>query len=234
MWLKLCTFLDREEAGEKLAGQLQAEPLINDISPEKLLVLSIPRGGAVVGAVVAQTLQCAHDVIVVKKIGFPGQRELAIGAIAEEGLVVLNRKLAEYPASAVEADYLAKTQQQLKGTIEDYVQKFRRGRSLDVQAKTVIVVDDGIATGETMKAAVVWLTSKEPSARPKKILIAVPVCSPRIAQEFEPLVDRFICVARPKLFWAVGQFYWNFDPVYDHEVVKILGIGKRPEGEGEC
>lgn len=234
MWLKLYTFLDREEAGEKLAETLLAEPLISETSPEALLVLSIPRGGVVVGAAVAQALQCAHDVIVVKKIGFPGQRELAIGAMAEEGLVVLNLELSESPTSAAKTDYLAQAQRQIKGKLEDQIQKFRQGRSLDVQDKTVIVVDDGIATGETMKAAMAWLTSKELSNRPQNILIAVPVCSPRIAQEFEPLVDRFICLARPKWFWAVGQFYWNFDSVDDHEVLEILGVGTSYKGEEEC
>ncbi len=219
------TFVDREEAGEKLAEKLLAEPLINETAPESLLVLSIPRGGVVVGAAVAQALQCAHDVIVVKKIGFPGQRELAIGAMAEDGLILLNHRLSDYP-SFIEGDYLADAEEQVEVTVKAYIQKFRQGRPLDVGAKTVIIVDDGIATGETMKAAVLWLASKEPSARPEKILIAVPVCSPKAVLEFEPLVDRFVYLHCTEKFWAVGQFYWNFDPVDDEAVMEILGVGQ--------
>lgn len=225
-------FLDRTEAGEKLAAVLREEPLVKEAAAAELLVLSIPRGGVIIGAEVAKALGCAHQVIVVKKIGFPGHKELAIGAMAEDGLVVLNRELSKYSRS--EDDYLTQEQRRLKAKIEAYIQKFRQGRPLDIHDKTVIVVDDGIATGETMKAAVLWLTSQEEPQRPKKVIVAVPVCSPRTAIEFEELVDRFISLSTPEHFWAVGQFYWNFDPVYDHEVVKYLSPDQELSSSGEA
>lgn len=214
-------FADRTEAGEKLAAKLLADPAIKSASKDELLVLSIPRGGVVVGAAIAQSLGCVHDVIVAKKIGFPGHQELAIGAMAEDGTTVLDPSLVLW-SHEEENNYLKKEMEQTQAKIAAYIQKFRQGRPLAVQSKTVIVVDDGIATGETMKSAVKWLTSREPEQRPKQIIVAVPVCAPRTAPELEDMVDALVCLAIPRGFLAVGQFYWDFEQVSDEDVVRVL------------
>jgi putative phosphoribosyl transferase len=214
-------FLDRYEAGEQLAARLLDEPLVKEAAREELLVLSIPRGGVVVGAAVARILGCAHELVAVKKLGFPGQKELAIGAMAEDGVIVLNKQISSwYPPK--EDDYLTAEIARVKSRLEAYIQGLRQGRALDVQSKIVIMVDDGIATGETMKAALIWMLSRAPNQRPKKVVVAVPVCSSGAAREFTKLADAFICLAAPQQFWAVGQFYWDFDQVSDEEVKAYL------------
>jgi len=171
----------------------------------------------VVGTTVARILGCAHEVIAVKKIGFPGHQEMAIGAMAEDGTIVLHPE-----AISQFDDYIEQAIEAIGTQIESAIRKFRQGRVLDVSAKTVIVVDDGIATGETMKAAIVWLRSRGSTQRPKKILVAVPVCSSYAVEELGGLTDKFVCLAVPHWFWAVGQFYWDFDQVSDEEVTNHL------------
>ena len=210
-------FVDRNEAGEKLADKLLDEPLIQEATSKELLVLSIPRGGVVVGAAIAQALQCSHDVVVVKKIGFPGQEELAIGAMAEDGTMVLNRQVTSQYNS-----YTKQSLERVKTYIDTAIQKYRQGRTLDLKSKIVIVVDDGVATGETMKAVIMWLTSRGPAQRPQIIIVAIPVCSPRAAADIGKLADKLVCLSIPERFWAVGQFYWDFDPVSDEQVVEYL------------
>jgi predicted phosphoribosyltransferase len=220
-------FLDRTEAGEHLALKLVEDPLIKEVPKNTLLVLSIPRGGVVVGAAVAKVLGCAHEVIAVKKIGFPGQAELAIGAIAEDGILVLNPQIADW--FQPESNYLTQAVDRLKVQLKAFIQTFRQGRALDLRSKLVIIVDDGMATGETMKAAVVWVSAQQP----QKVLVAVPVCSPQALREVAKLADKVICLAAPEKFLAVGQFYWDFDQLSDEEVAEylardrpIVGVGK--------
>jgi predicted phosphoribosyltransferase len=210
-------FLDRNEAGEQLAARLLDEPLIKEATREALLVLSIPRGGVVVGAAVARILGCAHELVAVKKLGFPGQKELAIGAMAEDGVMVLNKQIVNW-YQPEDGDYLTDEMARVKSQLEAHIQNLRQGRRLDLKSKIVIIVDDGIATGETMKAALVWARTQQP----QKVLAAVPVCSPRAAGELTKLADKFICLAAPEQFWAVGQFYWDFDQVSDEEVKAYL------------
>lgn len=216
----LFLFLDREEAGEKLAARLLEEPTIQDVNRDELLILSIPRGGVVIGAVVAQILGCAHDVVVARKIGFPGHQEAAIGAMAEDGTLILEHwMMHEF------SQYINQAMEQAKNRIETLIHKFRQGRALELHHKVIIVVDDGIATGETMKAVLAWIANKAPGQQPRQTLLAVPVCSPRAAQEFRKMVDKFICLATPEYFWAVSQFYWDFDQVSDEEVIELLKQG---------
>jgi predicted phosphoribosyltransferase len=193
------------------------EPLIEEANRDELLVLSIPRGGVVVGAAVAQALGCSHDVVVAKKIGLPGHEEAAIGAMAEDGTLVLDPWMRQEFSN-----YINQATEQARNRIESLIRKFRQERALDLHAKVVIIVDDGIATGETMKSVITWLVSKEPAQRPKKIIVAVPVASSRVVKEFEKIIDKFICLATPKQFWAVSQVYWEFDQVSDEEVVELL------------
>lgn len=213
----LFLFANRTEAGKELAAKLLEEPIIKEASAESLLVLSIPCGGVVIGAAIAGILGCAHSVIAVKKIGFPGHQELAIGAIAEDGTIVLNPRVKGQFNS-----YVDQALERVKVKLEATIQKFRQGRELDLKSKTVIVVDDGIATGETMKAAVIWLRSRADPHRPRKVLVAVPVCSPHATEEFQMLTDRLVCLVTPQRFWAVGQFYWNFDQISDEEAIAYL------------
>lgn len=218
-------FLDRNEAGQRLGLRLLAEPLVSETEPALRQVLSIPRGGVVVGAAVARALACAHDVIVVKKLGFPGQAELAIGAVAEDGVVVLDEETLNW--YELEAEYLEQEIERVKARIRTYTQKFRQGRPLDVRAGVAILVDDGVATGETMKAAIKWIGSRERPQQPATLVVAVPVCSPRAAAECGPLVDKLISLSTPTLFWAVGQFYQEFDQVDDDEVMALLKRGNK-------
>jgi predicted phosphoribosyltransferase len=216
-------FVDRSEAGEQLAVELLDNSLIKGVPKDELLVLSIPRGGVVVGVAIAQALGCPHDVVAVKKFGFPGQKELAIGAMAEDGSPVLNQQMTNL--HELEDSYIREEGERIRAKIETYIKKFRQGRKLDLQAKTVILVDDGIATGETMKAAALWLTSQSPAQRPEKVLVAVPVCSMYAAGELKKHADELICLSIPRHFWAVGQFYWDFDQVSDEEVAEYLFKG---------
>ncbi len=209
-------FVDRQEAGEQLAAKLLENELIKTVAKAELLVLSIPRGGVVIGAAVAQALRCAHQIIAVKKLGYPGQRELAIGAMAEDSMLALSPEMTEW--FQPEDEYFGQELNRIKGQIEAYIRNFRQGQRLNLRSKIVILVDDGMATGETIKAAVVWVRTQQP----QKVLVAVPVCSPRAIREFERLADGLICLAVPEHFWAVGQFYWDFDQLSDEEVEMYL------------
>ena len=215
-------FANREEAGEQLAAQLLQHPLIKQTAAERLQVLSIPKGGVVIGAMVAEALYCGHDVVIAKKIGAPGHPESAIGAIAEDGPAILDPNLPHW--FIADTEMIAREEAQTRKKVRAYTQNFRTDRSLEVYGKTVILVDDGIATGETVKAAVYWLKSLGVEARPAKILIAVPVASPRAALELRPLVDEFICLMSPVSFWAVGQFYFDFHQIDDAEVIDLLRV----------
>jgi putative phosphoribosyl transferase len=211
-------FTDREEAGLQLARKLLLTPAIQQIDRTHLLVLSIPRGGVVIGQIVAQALGCQHNIVVVKKIGFPGSEELAVGAIAEDGPIVVNRPmLAEYRLTMRDLERpIART----RAKVDRYIHLFRRGEPLDLVGKTVILVDDGIATGETLKAAVRWVSAK--TSATARIIVAVPVCSPSTAEEVAHLVDDVVCVLIPRDFFAVGQFYVHFEQVNDRQVLDIL------------
>ena len=218
MFWNMFMFVDRDEAGEQLAARLLEESLVKETPKDKLLVLSIPRGGVVVGAVIARVLGCAHDIVAVKKIGFPGRDELAIGAMAEDGTPVFSHWIAAWFRPEEDSDYLTQAVGRVKEQLAAFIQKFRQGRDLELRSKLVIVVDDGIATGETMKAAIIWSRTRQP----QKVLVAVPVCSPPAAQEVARIADSFICLAVPERFVAVGEFYWNFDQISDEEVVEYL------------
>jgi predicted phosphoribosyltransferase len=213
-------FTDRHQAGEQLAAKLLKDELIRAADPTELLVLSIPRGGVVIGAVIAQALGCAHEMIAVKKLGFPGQRELAIGAMAEDGTPVLSAWILGELQPGDE--YFSQELDRVQSQLEAYVQKFRQGKRLDLQSKTVILADDGIATGETMKAAVLWCRTQQP----KQLVVAVPVCSPRAIGLFKKLADKLVYLAAPVHFWAVGQFYRDFGQVTEEQVLEYLDKGK--------
>lgn len=208
-------FKNREEAGRLLAKEIKKR--IRRLADANPFVLAIPRGGVVVGDVIAQELSCPLDVVVVKKIGAPGNQELAIGAVGPEGIVVWNEEICgrlgiERPASSRLSRDSGEARQEKEKTL-------RGNKALaDLEDKTVILVDDGIATGATTEVAIKWIKSKNP----QKIVIATPVAPPDSIEKLRPLVDDIICLTVESDFWAVGQFYQEFPQVEDEEVMKIL------------
>lgn len=211
-------YLDRREAGEVLAHELLAcrgQP--------KLLVLGLPRGGVPVAAEVARELDAPLDVVVVRKVGVPGHSEVAMGALADvagnietvrnpeimAGLNARNGNGRIFEAVAVrEQAELARRQQVYRG-----------GRPpLDVSGRTVIVVDDGLATGATMRAAVSAIRKHQPA----RLVAAVPVGAADSVAQLRDLVDQVVCVWMPEHFMAVGQAYKHFDQTSDEEVCRLL------------
>ena len=219
-------YRDRDEAGRILADlvveRLAAEGGVPGASPP--LVLGLPRGGVPVAAVIADRIDGELDVLCVRKIGTPGQRELALGAVASGGLTVLNDDLIYQ---------LGLTEKAVRRSIEageeelaEQEARFRPDRPpLSLGARVVIVVDDGLATGATMRAAVRAVRTAEPS----RLIGAVPVGAPESCQVLETLTDEFICPLRPPLFSAVGQWYRDFSATSDADVHRLLAAHQRPD-----
>ncbi|HEY2139510.1 MAG TPA: phosphoribosyltransferase [Chthoniobacterales bacterium] len=205
------TFRDRTEAGQLLAERLVAEgPHPNAI------ILALPRGGVPVGFEIATRLGLPLDVFVVRKLGVPGQSELAMGAIASGGIRVLNEDvLRAMPHAAATVDAVT-TEETYE--VERRERDYRQGRPPpEITGRVIILVDDGLATGATMLAAVSALRQKDPS----KIVVAVPVCPPETLGEIERVADETVILFAPDWFRGVGQFYENFSQVSD-ETVRLL------------
>ena len=208
-------FQNRIEAGRQLAAKLRAYK-----ATKNLIVLAIPRGGVVVGKQLADFLGCPLDVIVTKKIPAPGSPELAIGAVGPaswRGEPVIDEELA----AKVGADeqYLKFKIENLKFEVARREKEFRKGKPpLDLKNKIVILTDDGVATGATMAMAVEIVRQQEP----KKIIVAVPVIARDSLEKIAALADEVVYLEAPELFFAVGQFYREFEQVSDEIVIKIL------------
>jgi putative phosphoribosyl transferase len=206
-------FRDRVEAGRELGERLAEEYARRG----DVLVLALPRGGVVVGREVAAALGAPLDVLVVRKLGFPGQDELAMGAIASGGARVLNEELlAQTGLSLDRVDAVAARElAELERREELY-----RGRRPppEVSGKTVIVVDDGLATGSTMLAAVEALRAQDPA----QIVVAVPTAPPQTCSALERVADEVVCLRQPYPFYAVGLSYEDFSEVGDDEVRRLL------------
>jgi predicted phosphoribosyltransferase len=204
-------FRNREDAGCQLADCLKRRHLRNP------LVLAIPRGGLAVGAIIAHELSAELDVVLSRKLRAPQQPELATGAIAEGGEVHLNR--AAEDALGVNEDYLGRERRHQLAEITRLKELFRHVRpKAEVAGRSVIVTDDGIATGSTMVAA---LQSLRPQS-PYEVIVAVPVASPDRLRSVRRWCDDVICLLAPDDFFAIGQFYRNFEPVEIEEVVRLL------------
>lgn len=205
-------FIDRRDAGIQLAQRLKKYR-----GQKGVLVLALPRGGVVTGFEIARSLGAPLDVLIVRKIGFPGQPELAIGAVSETGAVVLNESIIS--SYGVSDDYVKKEISRQKEEISRRVKLYRKGESIsELEGRTIILVDDGVATGATVKAAIATL-KKEKITR---LMLALPVGPPDAAAELKEMVDDFICLEVPEYFGAVGAFYEDFTQVSDDEVVEML------------
>ena len=205
-------FRNRREAGELLARHISRDDL--SATP---VVLALPRGGAVVAAPIAKKLQVRMHLLVVRKIGAPFQPELAIGAIASGGAEYLNRYLIErLDVSQAEIDdIIQRERHELQRREHAYESRIT---DIDMANKSVVVVDDGIATGATMEAALMAIRSY----KPKEIFIAVPVATMGTVEHFNREVDRVITLQSPSHLDAIGEFYGDFPPVSDDEVVTLL------------
>jgi putative phosphoribosyl transferase len=205
-------FRDRADAGRRLAEMLGHYAKRPDV-----VVLALPRGGVPVGFEVARALAVPLDVFLVRKLGFPGQEELAMGAIASGGARVLNTSLLRRLHVSPEAvDSVASRELR---ELERREQAYRGAKALPaVRGKTVILVDDGLATGASMSAAAAALRRLEPA----RIVVAVPVGSPSTCADFGGLVDEVVCAETPESFAAVGQWYDDFSQTTDEEVRDLL------------
>lgn len=205
-------FRDRREAGRILAGQLA-----DYAGRPNVLVLALPRGGVPVAFEVARALDAPLDLFLVRKLGVPGHEELAMGAIATGGVRLLHPELVRRLGIAPEViDRVAEAEQ---------AELSRRGRAYrgdrpapDVQGKTVILVDDGLATGASMRAAVAALRQ----AQPAEVVVAVPIAASETCNEFRDEVDRVVCARTPEPFFAVGMWYQDFSQTTDDEVRDLL------------
>jgi putative phosphoribosyl transferase len=205
-------FRDRTEAGRRLAERLRHYAGRSDV-----LVLALPRGGVPVAAEVARELGAPLDVFIVRKLGFPGQEELAMGAIASGGSRVLNRSLLGRLHVSPEA--LERVASREMDELERRERVYRGGNApLPVHGRTVILVDDGLATGATMRVAAAALRGKDPA----RIIVAVPVAAESSCQDFGDMVEEIVCVETPRSFGAVGQFYEDFSQTSDEEVRRLL------------
>jgi putative phosphoribosyl transferase len=205
-------FRDRHDAGRRLATELRAYANRPDV-----LVLALPRGGVPVGFEVATALNVQLDVFVVRKLGLPWHEELAIGAIASGGVRVLDRDLIRL-ARVSEADVERVTAAE-QTELARRERQYRGARPFpDLHEKTVILVDDGLATGSTMRAAVQALREEGPA----RIVVAVPVASPETCDAFRDIADDIICAETPEPFRAVGLWYDDFSQTTDEDVHDLL------------
>jgi putative phosphoribosyl transferase len=214
-------FKDRIEAGELLAQRLMRYARRDDV-----IVLALPRGGVPVGYVIASKLEVALDVLLVRKLGFPGREEFAMGAIASGGVSILQKEVIDrfrIPLSVVEA-----VKQRESNEIERREKRYRANRPFpQLQDRVVILVDDGIATGSTMLAAVQCLRNFKPA----RIIIAVPVAPPETCRILRSEVDDMICLSMPEQFYAVGAWYKDFGQTSDEEVTNLLERAEREQAQ---
>lgn len=210
-------FRDRTQAGQILAQKVQQYIENSHINHQDILVLALPRGGVPVAFPVAKTLNVPLDICIVRKLGVPGHEELAMGAIAAHGVIILNHDVIQSLAISQETINLVATQelQELSRRNHAY-----RGEKLpiNVHQKTVILIDDGIATGSTIRAAITILKQQKPD----QIIIATPVAPPDVCQQLQLEVDDVICLQTPEPMSAIGLWYDDFTQTTDDQVRELL------------
>ncbi|HKF75397.1 MAG TPA: phosphoribosyltransferase [Candidatus Dormibacteraeota bacterium] len=212
-------FADRPAGGRELAARIAA--LVED---HRVVVLGLPRGGVPVAYEVANALGCPLDVFVVRKLGVPGHEELALGAVASGGAVAMNEGVVRRygPGREVLDSIVARGLAEIRAAEARY----REGREpLPVAGRTVVLVDDGLATGATMRAAVAAVRSLDP----RWVVAAAPVGSAQACDDLRSLADDVVCAATPDPFIAVGAWYRDFEPVSDADVRRFLG--EPPSGQ---
>ena len=214
------SFRDRKDA-----GRLLAERLAEYANRDDVIVLALPRGGVPVGFEVARALHAPLDVFVVRKLGVPGHEELAMGAIASGGVLVLEREVVEHmgiPPYVIN-EVAAREERELLRREREY----RDDRpEPEFRGRTAILVDDGLATGSTMRAAVKALRTRQPA----KIVVAVPVAAPSSRAELAAEVDEIVCARTPEDFHSVGEWYLEFGQTTDEEVTELLNAAARASG----
>ena len=208
----MALFRDRRDAGKQLAQELMAYAGRSDV-----IVLALPRGGVPVAYEVARALNAPLDIFIVRKLGLPGHEELAIGAIASGGIRVLNHDIVQglkIPQTMIDTV----TRQELQ-ELERRERAYRGDRPPpDIRGRTVILIDDGLATGASMRAAVAALRAQNPA----RIVVAVPTAAPETCAAFESEVDEVICAMTPEPFYGVGRWYEDFSQTTDEEVRALL------------
>jgi len=204
-------FIDRVDAGRRLAGK------VRHLRGEDVVVLGLPRGGVQVAFEVARELGAPLDVLVVRKLGVSFQPELAMGAVGEGDVLVMIEPVVR--RAHVSKAELAEIERRARSELDRRVQQLRRDRPrLALTGRTVVLVDDGIATGATVRAACQVARAQGAS----RVVLAVPVCSPDTAERLRKEVDELVCLESPAWFFGVGQFYADFRQVSDDEVVDLL------------
>lgn len=204
-------FRDREEAGKLLAREL------NEYRRQGVVVLGIPRGGIAVAHEIAKALDAELDIVLAHKLGTPGHEELAMGSISEDGTLFLNQELVR--EFGIGETYIQQEKARQLGEIKRRTELIRQVRhKIPLEGRIVIVTDDGVATGATTQAAL-WAVKLE---HPKKLIAAIPVGPEDTIKKLAEDVDEMVCLRLPPLFAAVGQFYEQFHPVEDEEVLGIL------------
>ncbi len=210
-------FQDRADAGRLLAAELATRKF-----PAGTVVLALPRGGLPVAVEVAESLKASLDVVVVRKLGVPWQPELAMGALAGQTRVLDHRLIRDLRVSDEEVEAIVARE---TAELDRRERLFRRGRPpLNLKGRTVLLVDDGIATGSTMLAAARHVRSLQP----EKLIVAVPVCSAQALNTLKKEVDEVVYLAIPEPFFAVGEWYTEFQQVSDAEVQQMLARSHAP------
>ena len=205
-------YRDRHQAGVELASRLS-----HFKDRKEVVVLALPRGGVPVGAEVARALGAPLDIFLVRKLGLPGHRELAMGAIASGGVRVLNEDVVSwYRIPEAVIDDVAREEQ---AELERRERAYREGRApIEIRDRIVLLIDDGLATGSSMRAAVQAVRARGPA----RVVVAVPVGSPDTCREFADIADEIVCARAPEHFAAVGQWYRDFSQTTDEEVRMLL------------
>ena len=210
-------FQNREEAGRILAAKL----MLYANRPDTL-ILALPRGGVPIGYEIARALNLPLDVIIVRKLGVPGREELAMGAIASGGVRVLNRSVIE--SLRIPPDSLEAVEKREALELMRREATYRGNRQpASIKGKTVILVDDGVATGSTMRVAISALREQHAG----RIIVATPVAPPAVRWEMEALVEDFVALVMPEDFFGVGQWYGDFTQVSDDTVYELLRKGAK-------
>ncbi|MDE1852348.1 MAG: phosphoribosyltransferase [Thaumarchaeota archaeon] len=204
-------FRNRVEAGRKLAG------VLSQLKGQDVVVLGIPRGGVVVANEVAKALGAPLDVVVTKKIEAPGEPEYALGAVTQEGDVMMDRQAAE--SLGASSSYLDEQIRMKREEVRERMQRLRGDMPYpQLDGKVVVIVDDGIATGSSVSAAVMSVKKR----RPKEVVVAVPVAPADAVQSLSEDGTKVVCLETPGPFLAIGEFYGDFEQVEDLEVKRIL------------